>query len=59
MMKSHTTSLRVWVSPVFIGVTSIVGLLAALLADGSGDILSWFTLSIPVVAIIWSLNRKA
>ena len=35
---------RAWPVPVALGAVSIAGLLAALLADGLGDVMSWFAL---------------
>ena len=44
--------------PRFIGITSIVGLLAALLGDGVYDAVSWLGLGIPVAAVIYSYAKR-
>lgn len=35
--------------PLFLGLISIVGLVAALVGDGLWDVLSWITLGIPAL----------
>jgi hypothetical protein len=40
---------RVWIWPIILATTSAVGLIAALLADGWADVLSWVGLGLPVV----------
>lgn len=39
--------------PIVLGLLSAIGLIAALLADGAGDVLSWGALAIPVAAAVW------
>ncbi len=39
---------RVWLVPIALGLLSGVGLVAALLSDGPGDVLSWLALAVPV-----------
>ena len=38
---------RVWGMPLVLGLLSAIGLVAALLADGWGDVLSWAALTVP------------
>ena len=46
--------IRIWTAPIYIGVISMVGLIAALLSDdGLGDYLAWLSLGIPVVVVLW------
>jgi len=46
--------IRVWTAPLWIGVISTVGLIAALLSDdGLGDYLAWLALGIPVAVVLW------
>ena len=45
--------MRVWRMPIILGLLSAIGLIAALLADGLGDLLSWLALSAPVAAALW------
>jgi hypothetical protein len=50
---------RVWTWPIILGLTSVTGLIAALLADGWADALSWFGLGLPViVACFYALGRN-
>jgi hypothetical protein len=46
--------IRIWTAPIYIGVISMVGLIAALLSDdGVGDYLAWLSLGIPVAVVLW------
>jgi hypothetical protein len=46
--------IRVWTAPIYIGVLSTIGLIAALLSDGGlGDYLAWLALGIPVAVVLW------
>ncbi len=49
---------RTFALPLFIGITSIVGLLAALLGDGIYDAVSWLGLGIPVAAVIYAYAKR-
>jgi uncharacterized iron-regulated membrane protein len=40
-----------WPIPIAICASSLIGLCAALLADGLGDTLSWWALSVPILAL--------
>lgn len=50
-MKS--SFLRLWGMPILLGILSGVGLVAALVADGWGDVLSWLTLGLLVALMAW------
>ncbi len=46
--------IRIWTAPIYIGVISTIGLIAALLSDdGLGDYLAWLALAIPVGVVLW------
>lgn len=49
---------EVWRAPVFLALATCVGLIAALLADGIGDWLSWLSLFVPVVTIIACIGNS-
>ena len=50
---------RVWIWPIILATTSAVGLIAALLADGWADALSWVGLGLPVaVACVYVLRAR-
>lgn len=49
---------RVWTAPVLLGIVSVVGLVAALLSDGAGDVLAWLTLAAPVGTVVWFVPRR-
>jgi uncharacterized membrane protein YjfL (UPF0719 family) len=36
-----------------LGLASAIGLIAALLSDGIGDLISWGALALPIVAVVW------
>lgn len=50
---------RVWAIPGAIGVLSAVGLVAALVADGVSDVVSWFALGVPVAVALWYAFRPS
>lgn len=57
-MSRRRSPIQMWGAPVILGSLSMVGLLAALLADGLGDVVSWLTLMAPVTVVAWySLKR--
>ena len=43
--------------PLVIGLTSLVGLVTALVGDGVWDAFSWSALAAPVAVIGWALVR--
>ena len=46
--------IRIWTAPIYLGVISTVGLIAALLSDdGLGDYLAWLALGLPVAVVGW------
>jgi len=44
---------RVWPIPILLGIVTCVGLLAALVADGIWDAVSWIGLGMPVAVAAW------
>lgn len=50
---------RTFAAPLLILAASIVGLVAALVANGVGDWIAWAALSVPVAAIIWGRLRRS
>ena len=48
-----TDGVRIWPVPIALGVLTCVGLVAALVADGIGDVVSWIGLGLPIVAVLW------
>jgi len=44
--------------PIDVGVLSIVGLVAALVGDGWWDVVSWLTLTVPVLLYVYFLMRR-
>jgi len=44
---------RTWAAPIALGLLTVVGLLAGLLADGFGDVVSWVALGAPVATALW------
>lgn len=42
---------HIWTIPLLIGIVSLSGLITALVGDDIWDILSWLTLSIPLLII--------
>lgn len=52
-MNKRLSKQQIWGVPLVLGLTSASGLIAALLSDGSGDVISWFALSTPIVTSLW------
>lgn len=51
--SGRRTLWQIFFAPIWIGLLSIIGLIAALVGDGPYDALSWLGLGIPVVLSIW------
>ena len=49
---------RVWRAPMGLAALSAVGLVAALLSDGPGDVLAWLTLAAPVAVVAWCASPR-
>lgn len=54
-MSRALTNRDLWGMPLLLGVLSAVGLVAALVADGAGDVLSWLALSAPFAVSVRGL----
>jgi len=52
-MSKQLSKTHIWRFPVTIGLLCMVGLLAALIADGMWDALSWVTLAMPVLICLY------
>ncbi|MDP1619296.1 hypothetical protein [Phenylobacterium sp.] len=50
---------RIFAGPLLILAASIVGLVAALVANGLGDWISWAALSVPIAAVVWGRLRRS
>jgi len=50
--------MHVWRWPIVIGLLSVFGLIAALVADGLGDVVSWIALGVPVAVSAWFGLRR-
>lgn len=47
----------IWRAPLALALLSLFGLVAALLADGVWDLLSWSALGVPVAVCAWYAGR--
>jgi hypothetical protein len=56
--KGHRTLGQIFAAPMVVGALSIVGLVAALIGDGWWDVLSWLTLTVPVLLYFFFLARR-
>lgn len=56
-MSAVLTRTQIWSVPIILGGVSVVGLVAALLADGLWDIVSWVALAAPVAVCVHDLWR--
>ncbi len=50
-MNAKSDFWHIWTIPLLLAIVSLWGLLSALVGDGLLDVLSWLTLSIPLVVI--------
>ncbi|WP_133491992.1 hypothetical protein [Alcanivorax sp. 24] len=56
--RRHNTPARIFAVPAMIALTSLIGLIAALLGDGVLDVVSWVGLAVPVVMIGWAMVKR-
>lgn len=56
--KDRQTLWQVFAIPIGIAVLSIIGLISALTGDGVRDILSWLTLTVPVLVVGWAYHHR-
>jgi hypothetical protein len=49
---------RVWGAPILLGLLGLGGLVAALMGDGLLDALSYLSLAVPLVVIVWAVARR-
>lgn len=57
-MSETQSGIRVWAAPITLSLVTTVGLIAALLADGIGDAVSWAALAIPMAVCCWYALKK-
>lgn len=50
---STARGIRIWRAPLWLAALSALGLVAALLSDGPGDVLAWLALAVPVLVVAW------
>ncbi|MDG2523383.1 hypothetical protein P7B02_17785 [Caulobacter segnis] len=53
-MSKRPSLINAYAAPLVIALVSIVGLVAALVADGLGDLTSWIALAAPVAVVVWA-----
>ncbi|MCU4122319.1 hypothetical protein [Variovorax sp. N23] len=59
-MKPRHAFWRLWGWPLVMGVLTTVGLISALFSDGgTGDMLAWVTLGLPVAVCAWFGWRRS
>jgi len=57
-MRSTLNKRQIWGIPLLLGLTTAVGLIAALMGDGVLDVVSWIALAIPIATILRHTLRK-
>ncbi|WP_269714024.1 hypothetical protein [Caulobacter sp. NIBR2454] len=53
-MTKRPSTLNAYTVPLVIALISMVGLVAALVADGPGDWTSWIALFAPIAVVVWA-----
>ncbi|MBN1239756.1 MAG: hypothetical protein JXB36_14730 [Gammaproteobacteria bacterium] len=53
----HPYRPRIWTAPITLAVLSAIGLTAALVADGAGDVVAWLALAAPIAVAAWHSLR--
>lgn len=51
-MSGLRSNRQIWGAPVALGLLSLIGLVAALVADGLGDAVSWVALAVPAMVCL-------
>lgn len=51
-MNGSLSAIHIWGMPLLLALLSVIGLIAALLTDGIGDIVSWITLAAPIAIVL-------
>jgi hypothetical protein len=46
-------NVSIWPIPIALGILTCIGLVAALVADGFWDTVSWVGLGTPLVVVVW------
>jgi hypothetical protein len=49
---------RVWGVPILLAMLGLAGLVLALVGDGVLDTLSYLSLAVPLVVILWAVARR-
>jgi hypothetical protein len=59
-MRTKRTNLnlgQIYAAPLALAVLTAIGLVAALLADGVWDGVSWIALAAPVAMVVWFIGK--
>jgi hypothetical protein len=57
-VRNHRTLGQIFAAPIVVGALSIVGLLAALIGDGWWDVVSWLSLTLPILLYLFFIVRR-
>ena len=57
-MRKRLSLRAIFAIPLFIAVTSVIGLIAALVGNDLWDALSWLTLGLPVAITSWAVIKR-
>jgi hypothetical protein len=52
-MKMSLTAWQIWRVPILLGIVSAVGMAVALLFEGIGHVISWMSLTVPIITVLW------
>ena len=56
-VKNHRTLGQIFAAPMLVAAASAIGLIATLVGDGWWDVVSWLSLTVPVLLYLFFVAR--
>jgi hypothetical protein len=58
VVRNHRTLRQIFAAPMVVGALSVIGLVAALIGDGWWDVVSWLSLTLPILLYLFFVVRR-
>jgi hypothetical protein len=58
VVRNHRTFRQIFAAPMAVGALSVIGLVAALIGDGWWDVVSWLSLTLPILLYLFFVVRQ-